>query len=231
MADLEANRAALRETILREPALVLDDADVMRALVGANDRAMGPNVVDMRGLAMQRLEGQLGKLEDTHQSVLAAAYDNIAGTSAVHRAALDVVEASDVLDLVQRLAGPVAEALRVDIVRLILGTRAGAVPPGLPEGLLLAEPEFAADYLAVGGRPRRGVVLREIVPGQGGLYGPRDGGMRSEAVILLDLGPGRLPALMALASADPAQFRPGQATDLLAFLGGIVERVARRLLD
>ena len=227
MAETEGQRAVLRDTILREPELVLDDMDLMRALVGASERAMGSNVVDMRGLAMARLEGRLGQLEDRHQSVLAAAYDNIAGTAAVHRAVLELLEASDLLDLTERLAGPVAEALRIDALRLVLGARDGRVPAGLPEAVLLAEPAFASEYLALGGRPRRGVVLRSVLPGQGVLYGAEGSAMRSEAVILLDLGPDRLPALLALASADPGQFRPGQGTDLLAFFGGVVERAVR----
>jgi uncharacterized protein YigA (DUF484 family) len=230
MADTEAIRAALRATILSEPEIVLDDTDVMRALVGANDRALGENVVDLRGLAMARLEVRLGRLADTHQSVLAAAYDNIAGTAAVHRAVLELLEATDFLEFAERLAGPVRTALRIDETRLVLGSGDGAPPAALPAGVVLAEPDFAGAYLALGGRPRRGVVLREIVPGQGSLFGPGDGGMRSEAAILLDLGPQRLPALLVLASSDPAQFHPGQATDLLAFFGGVVERVAARLL-
>jgi uncharacterized protein YigA (DUF484 family) len=231
MPDTDTMRAAVRATILSAPEIVLDDTDLMRALVSANDRALGDNVVDLRGLAMARLEGRLGRLEDTHQSVLAAAYDNIAGTAAVHRAVLELLEATDFLDFAARLAGPVCAALRIDALRLVLGARDGAVPKGLPESVLLAEPGFAGAYLGLGGRPRRGVVLREIVPGQGGIFGPGDGGMRSEAAILLDLGAERLPALLVLASSDPAQFHPGQGTDLLTFFGGVVERVAARLLS
>lgn len=230
MPDPETLRATVRATILSAPEIVLDDTDVMRALVAANDRAMGDNVIDLRGLAMARLEGRLGRLEDTHQSVLAAAYDNIAGTAAVHRAVLELLEATDFLDFADRLAGPVCAALRIDEIRLVLGSRDGAPPTAMPAGVVLAEPDFAGAYLALGGRPKRGVVLRRIAPGQGSLFGPDDGGMRSEAAILLDLGADRLPALLVLASSDPAQFHPGQATDLLAFLGGVVERVAARLL-
>jgi uncharacterized protein len=46
----------LRERIIARPDVILDDRDVMRALIGANDKALGGNIVDLRGLAMERLE-------------------------------------------------------------------------------------------------------------------------------------------------------------------------------
>ena len=74
----------LRDLILSEPERFLQDRDVMNALVAANERSMGSNIVDLRGVAMQRLENRLDSLEDTHRSVIAAAYENLAGTNQVH---------------------------------------------------------------------------------------------------------------------------------------------------
>ncbi|MGB0798616.1 MAG: DUF484 domain-containing protein, partial [Planktomarina sp.] len=76
----------LREKILNNPGVILDDPDVMRALVSADDLMRGGNVVDLRGIAMDRLETRLDRLEETHKSVIAAAYDNLAGTNQIHRA-------------------------------------------------------------------------------------------------------------------------------------------------
>ena len=69
----------LREAIISQPGVILDDKDVMRVLIAANERAMGGNIVDLRGIAMDRLESRLDRLEDTHRSVIAAAYENLAG--------------------------------------------------------------------------------------------------------------------------------------------------------
>jgi len=73
--------SVIRDKILAQPAVILDDQDVMRALIEANDRALGSNIVDLRGVAMKRLEDQLDRLEDTHRSVIAAAYENLTGTN------------------------------------------------------------------------------------------------------------------------------------------------------
>ncbi|MBL9053893.1 MAG: DUF484 domain-containing protein, partial [Tabrizicola sp.] len=41
----------LRKIILDKPERLLDDRDVMKALVAANERAMGSNIVDLRAIA------------------------------------------------------------------------------------------------------------------------------------------------------------------------------------
>lgn len=215
---------ALREKILKEPEIVLGDREVMRALVGANDRALGANVVDMRGLAMDRLEGELGQLEETHRHVISAAYDTFAGMQAVHRAVLELLDARDFRDLLRRLEGPFSDILRLDAVRLVLETCEEAAPAGLPAAVALAEPGFVAAY----GGADRAVRLRQIAPGEAPLF---PDGMQSEAILAVDLGPGRLPAMLLLGARDPVQFGPGQATDLLGFLGGAAERCLRRWLS
>ena len=66
----------LRDRILAEPDALLEDRDVMNALIGANERLMGSNIVDLRGIAMERLESRLDRLEDTHRTVIAGDPDD-----------------------------------------------------------------------------------------------------------------------------------------------------------
>ena len=46
----------VREKIIADPEVLLEDQDIMRALVAANEKSMGGNIVDLRGIAMERLE-------------------------------------------------------------------------------------------------------------------------------------------------------------------------------
>jgi uncharacterized protein YigA (DUF484 family) len=122
----------LRDRILAEPERLLEDRDVMNALVAANERAMGANIVDLRGIAMQRLETRLDRLEDTHRSVIAAAYENLAGTNQVHRAILQLLEPTNFEAFMKALTGEVAQTLRVDMVRLVLETLQETATPTPP---------------------------------------------------------------------------------------------------
>ena len=51
MSDPAAIVEDMRARILEEPDMILGDPDVMRALIAANERAMGGNIVDLRGVA------------------------------------------------------------------------------------------------------------------------------------------------------------------------------------
>ena len=82
----------LRSKIISEPELILEDRDLMRALIAANEKVMGGNIVDLRGIAMERMETRLERLEETHRHVIAAAYENLAGTNMIHRAVLKMLD-------------------------------------------------------------------------------------------------------------------------------------------
>lgn len=233
MPDTQPIARELRERLITSPEIILEDPDLMRALVGRHERGMGDNIVDMRGLAMERLEARLERLEETHATVLAVAYDNLSGMHTVHRAVLRLLECRTMEELLHSLGTDVAACVRVDAVRLILETRVMSDAPELKrlgDVVYVGEEGFGASY--AGRDPAdKPVMLREVVPGYGGLFGERGDMIQSEAMIRVDLGPNRLPGLLVLGSTDAVQFRPGHGTDLLAFFGGVIERAMRRWLD
>lgn len=224
----------LRAQIVSDPDMILEDLDVMRALVSANEKATGGNIVDLRGIAMDRLETRLDRLEDTHRGVIAAAYENLAGTNQIHRAILSLLDAGDFAEFLVRLNRDVADILRVDAVKLLLETEVEEDVPALKQlgdVVVTAEPGFATAYLTHGRNiPARAVTLRQVSPETSLIYGDASRDIHSEACMLLDIGEDRLPALLVLGSEDPHQFRPAQGTDLLGFLGGVFERLMRNWL-
>jgi len=225
----------LREAIISQPNVILDDKDLMQALIAANERAMGGNIVDLRGIAMDRLESRLDRLEDTHRSVIAAAYENLAGTNQVHRAILRMLDPMEFEAFLRDLNGAVSEILRVDATKLVLETvqsDSESTVKRLGEVLSVAEPGFIDDYLsnARGGQVRK-VTLRQVQNSSEIIYGESAEWIRSEACLKLDFGDGRLPGLLVMGAEDPHMFGPQQGTDLLAFFTGVFERAMRRWLS
>lgn len=224
----------LREHIIAQPDVILEDQDLMRALVSANERAMGDNIVDLRGIAMKRLENRLDRLEDTHRSVIAAAYENLAGTNQVHRAVLRMLDPCEFEAFLKGLRSEVAGILRVDTIRLVLETVQDENDPAvkkLGDVLSVAEPGFVDAYLkSARSGPARQVTLRQIHEGDPRIYGADAEFVRSEACLVLDFGEGRLPGMLVLGAEDPHQFTPQQGVDLLAFFAGVFERAMRRWL-
>ncbi|SNR48120.1 DUF484 family protein [Puniceibacterium sediminis] len=227
---------SLRDTIISRPDVILEDQDVMRALIAANERSMGGNIVDLRGIAMDRLEARLDRLEDTHRSVIAAAYDNLAGTNQVHRAILRMLDPIEFEPFLRDLGGDVADILRVACIRLVLESSENDSEPEmarLGDILSMAEPGFVEAYLAEGrsSAPLRQVTLRQVHNAEPQIYGNAAKDIRSEACLKLDFGPGRLPGLLILGAEDQNQFSRQQGTDLLAFFAGVFERTMRRWLS
>ncbi|MFO1104493.1 MAG: DUF484 family protein [Amaricoccus sp.] len=237
MSISEEAPASLRDQILADPALILEDDALMRALLAADRRVEGRNVVDLRGVLVDRLEERLDRLEDTHREVLAAAYENVAGMNQVHRACLAVLDPADFASFLRVLTRDVAMILGVELIRLGLEAPAAEAGSGLgPQGPLrdavVAMPEGGVDrYIRQGrGLAARKVTLRRVVPEGAGIFGDDASLIRSEALLRLDLGAGNLAGLLALGASDAHRFHPDQGTDLLAFFAGVFERAMRRWL-
>jgi uncharacterized protein YigA (DUF484 family) len=195
---------------------------------------MGHNIVDLRGIAMERLEARLDRLEDTHRSVIAAAYENLAGTNQIHRAILRLMEAPRFEVFLRDLGSEVADILRVDSMRLVLESHEASPDPAverLGQVLCVRPAGFVDAYVSrQRNMPVRAVTLRQVGAPDAALYADKADYIRSEACLKLDLGDGRLPGLLVMGSEDPHLFTPQQGTDLLSFFGGVFERVMRRWL-
>ena len=234
MSETAAIAAELRARIMAAPEVILEDRDLMRALISANERAMGANIVDLRGIAMERLEARLDRLEDTHRSVIAAAYENLAGTNQIHRAVTKLLEPLDFEEFLTCLATDIAQILRVDSNRLVLESAQAGEAAALDrfgDIVAVTAPGFIEAYMR-GGRPApmRPVVLRPVQPELAALHGERADWIGSEALMRLDLGEGRMTGMLVLGSEDADQFRPSHGTDLLTFFAGVFERAMRRWL-
>ncbi len=229
MADQTARAAGhdWRDRVLTDPTMILEDRDLMRALIAGNERQMGGNIVDLRGVAMERLEARLDRLEDTHRSVIAAAYENLAGTNQIHRCVLKLLEARDMPDLLDMAQRDLAAIVRVERVRLVLESpRIDTVPHTVVAPVPLG---FVRDYVT-GGRdvPLRQVTLRPCTAASARIFGEDADGFHSEALLILDLGEGRYPGMLAFGARDAQQFGANQGTELLSFFAAAFERMLLR---
>lgn len=206
-----------RDRLLADPGAILADRDLMRALVAAREAEVGDNVIDIRGRAMQALETRLDRLESTHESVIAAAYDNQSGMAVIHRAVLGLLETADLADFIAALQTDIAPLLRIETLRLVveddpaldLPRDAVAVPHGTIDRILTA-----------GRRAPRGddIVLRAALVVTRPLHGRT---IASEALLPLELGPARPRTVLLMGSSDPTRFMPAHGTDLLRFFGQV----------
>lgn len=226
---------ALRAQILSDPAVVLEDSDVMQALIAANQAPGGRKVVDLRGALVSRLEQRLDKLETTHRSVIAAAYDNLAGTTQIHKAVLLLLEQRRFSDFLRVLALETPELVAVDCARLCIETDEADPGPApgmegdLKDVMVIIPPGGCDAYVALTDGPARKVILREAQLEADAIFGDAASWVKSEALVQLELGDGR-KGLLVFGAEDINRFGPEYGADLLTFFGGVVERALRQWL-
>lgn len=226
-ADRAADPAlddGIRARVLADPSLILNDRDVMRALVAAREAELGDNVIDIRGRAMEALEHRLDRLEFTHESVISNAYENQAGMQTIHRAVLSLLEPMDFGAFLDTLEADVAPILRIDTLKLVMEAVEPSTQPHASGALVVVPPGSVGRMIAAGRKAPRGddIVLRRASSETRAVHGDE---VRSEALLPFDLGPGRRPALLVMGSFDPARFSPAQGTDLLRFFAQVFRLV------
>lgn len=213
-----------RARLMAAPSLILQDRDLMRALVAAREADLGENVVDIRGRAMEALEQRLDRLETVHENVVSAAYENQAGTQTIHRAVLSLLAPMDFGAFLDTLEAEVAPILRVDTLKLVMESLDPPAPPSAPGALVVVPQGAVARMVAAGRKAPRGddIVLRRASAETRAVHGLD---VRSEALLPLDLGPGRPPALLVMGSLDGGRFSPAHGTDLLRFFAQVFRLV------
>lgn len=207
---------ATRGRLLADPALILSDRELMRALVAAREAELGDNVIDIRGRAMDALEHRLDRLESAHESVISAAYENQAGTQTIHRAVLSLLEPMDFEAFLETLETDVAPILRVESLKLVMEAGEEPPPPSGTGPLVVMTAGSVGRIIAAGRKAPRGddIVLRRASAESRPVHGTD---VASEALLPMDLGPGQRPALLVMGSLDPLRFSPAHGTDLLRF--------------
>jgi uncharacterized protein YigA (DUF484 family) len=231
----DAAVAELRATLRAHPEVVLDDLGVIRALVDALPSA-GRQVTDLRDALVDRLEARLERLERTHRSVIAAAYENLAGTAQIQRVVVMLLEQDGFPAFLRVLLVEAPQILAVDTMRLVLESEeaapgpVGDLEPGVGARVVTLPPGGIDAYLALGSTPPRDDVWLRPTPPEGEvLYGDETALAASEALVVLPLADGH-KGLLAFGAEDARRFSPEHGTDLVEFLGAVVARVLRPYL-
>ena len=224
-----------RKRILQDPEALLNDREVMRALISASSNNAPKNVIDLKSAVLKRLEVHVDKIEGQNSNIISAAYKNISTTTKVHSAILEALEPKTFTEFLNFLKTDWANSLGIDVARLCLEAPSISKDdiPQLktefgPSVIFLQEGEID-HYITLGqDNDPRSVTLRQIRKGASNIYSNIAPELRSEALMKLDLGQGNSPGLLLLGSINPDQFLPNMGTDLFVFYGSIFEKVMQR---
>ncbi|MEL6980675.1 MAG: hypothetical protein AAGM38_18700 [Pseudomonadota bacterium] len=211
----------LRARILAAPEAVLDDALVMRALLGPETKG-DRQVIDLRGAQVVRLQDRLERLREAQHDLATETWEQLDGMARAQNAVLSLLEAGGPADFGAWVRDALPSVLNVSEARLCL--RMAPEPARAPAGV--RDEPSAARSDAAGSGPLR--WIKRVASG------PRAAARRRARLLAARLAAAEPPAEDAAARLSPAAMAayaprpPRRETPLFPVAAGHEARSARR---
>jgi uncharacterized protein YigA (DUF484 family) len=210
----------------RHPDFLLRHPELLD-LQEAPARHRGATVVDLQQAMVEKLRRDVARLRADQDEIIANSRDNLNTQERIHQAALALLEAESFEQFIEIVTGDLVLMLDVDVVNLCIEMTDLSLNRSSVDGVLILE-RGAVDRIM---GKSRGILLRDDVEGDPEIFGGCADMVRSDALLRLQISPAAPHGLVAFGTRHPGYFHPGQATELLGFLGKIIEFGIRAWLD
>lgn len=209
---------------LREnPDFLADQPHILTELAPP-PRWTGDTVVDFQRYMVDMLRGEIAGLRECTSTVIETSRSNLSIQSRTHAAALSIVGAPDLDELVRVVAEELPAVLDIETATLALEPLAA-----IDDAVTAIAKLSLGDVDAILGTGRD-VRLIANLSDDGLLFVDNEPAVHSAALVRLTLSDPPVRGLMALGSRREGLFHPGQGCDLLLFLARMVEVCLQRLL-
>lgn len=225
---LQAEEVA--EWLAAHPDFLARRPHLLHALLppGGHD---GSKVLDFQQFMIGRLQSDVSRLTRTKDQVIAASRQNASTQRQVHDAVLALLSATSFEHLIHIATADLASMLDVDLVTICVESDesqpANRADASQTPGVLTLQPGSIDALLG----PERQIALRAHADNQAVLFGPGARLVRSDALVRLTFGGSAPPGLFAFGAREAGRFDAGQGTELLGFLGAVMERCVQAWLD
>ncbi len=187
---------------------------------------MGEGVVDLQRYMIERVQAANDAIRGERDALVRISRSNLSGQVQVHNAVLALLAAEDFEDFVHILTTDLGVFLDIDVVSLCVEMNGTDCPKSETAGIY-ALPEGRVAALT---GPELRIVLRESEKGMPDVFGAGADLVQSYALVPLQFGRKGRTGVLALGSRTPGNFSPRDGTDLLAFMGKVVEISVRQWL-
>ncbi len=223
-------REAVKQSLKADPGLLIEalaeEPTLLDRLIEDMPRERPDGIVDLSTFMLRRLRGERDRLHHQRQAIIAASRANEHTLQRVQTAILFILDAQSFEQLIEVVTNDLALLLDLDAAALVIEA----------DGESSGRPSVSGVRLVPRGwvdRATGGADIR-LLPDRSGeevIYGPSAGIVRSQALVRLTISDSTEPALLALGSRDPEMFQDGMRTDLVRFMGKVLERRIRDWLD
>ncbi len=210
----------------RHPDFLLRHPELLD-LQQAPARHQGPAVVDLQQAMVEKLRRDVARLRADQDEIIANSRDNLNTQDRIHIAALGLLEAESFEQFIEIVTGDLVLMLDVDVVNLCIEMTDLTLSRKVVDGVQILE-RGAVDRIM---GKTHDILLRDDVDGDPEIFGGCSDLVRSDALLRLSISPAAPHGLIAFGTRHPGYFHAGQATELLSFLGKIIEYGIRTWLD
>jgi len=225
--ETEMSEQDVIDYLRNNPEFFRTNADVLSDME-APDRWSedADGVVDMQRFLLDRRSSEIDQLRDCAQEVIETSRTNMSIQTRTHAAVLAALSAENFSQLTHILTDDWPFLLDVDVVAL------GFEPPHRPDGRFVASElrqlvgGSADAYVGVD----RDIILVRDMNDDGTIFGAGAGLVRSAALTRIRPSADAPIGILALGSRG-AIFHPGQGTELINFLGRVIEVLIHRALE
>lgn len=206
---------SVRDFLRTEPEFLRQDETLLGELGLKID---GGNVIDFGPAALARAAAAHRREASVRQAIEDNARANYSAQAQTHAAVIDLLDARNHSDLARRVD---------EMSQLRFGLAAGMLalegPSRVPAGWGVLAPGQVDMTLGEAPIARMGFFAPALP-----LFGDKAESIRSMALVRLAIWEPRREALLAFGSKNPEGFTPDMGTELVNFLGRVVERTAER---
>jgi uncharacterized protein YigA (DUF484 family) len=210
----------------RHPDFLIEHPEILSSLA-APPQYRTNGIVDFQSFMLDRLRGDVDRLQAQHNDLIASARANLSSQSRIHAAVIAMLGATTLEHAIEIVTTDLALHLEVDAIVLAFEAL-DRVPGEANRTALKLLPKGTIDRTMAGGRD---IVLIADAPGDPLIFGGAATLVRSQALLRLQLRREAPLGMLAFGSRTVDKFHAGQGTELLSFLGRVVELSLRGWLD
>lgn len=230
-------RKQVLEYLREHPDLFKDNPELLEAMTPPETQH-GGNVVDWQHHMLGRLQSGMKNLKHKYDGLVLSSRDNMSTLHQVHQAALSLIRAPNFDALLEVVSMDLPALFNVDVVRLAMESEAAE----FYERHMANDTESTAIVFIERGMVAKNMgkekstllvsdTTKQFILGFEQLFPEHSGIVESCALLRMRLPSSQRDAMLAFGVRIRDHFHPGQGTELLTFLGQIVEHRLDQCLE
>jgi len=215
----------VREFLQKNPTFLRDNIELL--LAESTERDLGEGVVDFQSFLVKNLQKSTDSLKNKYDVLVDFCRDNMSIQGQVHRAALRLIQARTLEQLLEVITQDLVSLFDVDVVRLAMESEAAETYESYYSdqnysGIVFVVPGTVEYALGKKNINMIADTSEQVPIGFEQIFSDCESLIQSCALLRLELQLTGRPVILAFGVRYPDRFHPGQGIELLNFLGQIV---------